>query len=260
MELEGKTVVITGASRGIGQRLAVRLGKERSNVVVNFKKDLESAQRTVAAVQEAGGKAIAVQADVADTGAVVRLVQETVDCFKSVDVLVANAAASAFKPLSQIHAHHVDKTMGITVQGFLDLVRTSAPHMPPGGRILAISGWDSFRVLPAHGLLGAAKAAMETIVKYLAVELGPAGITSVGLCPGPIDTDSFRLYAGDQWDWYERTWLGLTPSGRFPTPEDFAEIMAFLCSPGSALINGQTIIADGGLSLTTMPMRPPSGT
>jgi enoyl-[acyl-carrier protein] reductase III len=109
-------------------------------------------------------------------------------------------------------------------------------------------------MLPGHGLLGAAKAAMEALIRYMAVELGPQGITAVGLCPGPIDTDSFRTYAGDQWDAYERNWLALTPSGRFPTPEDFADIMAFLCSPGSAPINGQTIVADGGLSLSTMPM------
>ena len=93
--------------------------------------------------------------------------------------------------------------MAITVDGFLELVRASVPHMPPGGRVMAVSGWDSFRVLPGHGLLGAAKAAMETIVKYLAIELGPAGVTTVGVCPGPIDTDSVRIYAGDPWAWVE---------------------------------------------------------
>jgi enoyl-[acyl-carrier protein] reductase III len=258
MDLIGKTVLITGGSRGIGQQLALRLGREQSNVVVNFKQDAEAAARTVADVEALGGKALAVRADVADSDSVAELVSRSVERFGSLDVVVANAAASAFKSLSQIHAHHIEKTMGITVQGFLDLVRSSTPHMPAGGRILAISGWDSFRVLPGHGLLGAAKAAMETIVKYLAVELGPAGITAVGLCPGPIDTDSFRTYsartnAGQESDSYEQAWLRLTPSGRFPTPEDFAEIMAFLCSSASAPINGQTIVADGGLSLATMP-------
>jgi enoyl-[acyl-carrier protein] reductase III len=91
-------------------------------------------------------------------------------------------------------------------------------------------------------------------VKYLAIELAPQGITSVGLCPGPIDTDSFRTYAADAWDDYERNWLALTPAGRFPTPEEFAEVMAFLCSSESFVINGQTIVADGGLSLATMPI------
>jgi NAD(P)-dependent dehydrogenase (short-subunit alcohol dehydrogenase family) len=128
-----------------------------------------------------------------------------------------------------------------------------APHMPHGGRVMAVSGWDSFRVLPGHGLLGAAKAAMEAIVRYLAIELGPKGITAVGICPGPIDTDSFRYYAGDQWDLYEKNWLSLAPSRKFPTPDEIADVMVFFCSPASAAVNGQTIVVDGGLSLATMP-------
>jgi enoyl-[acyl-carrier protein] reductase III len=253
MELEGKTVVITGGSRGMGQRLAVRLGREHANVVVNFKRDAASADSTVKEVLAAGGDAVAIQADIADPEAVRNLVDGAVDRFGAIDVVVANAAASAFKPLSEIHSRHVAKTMGITIDGFLELVRAGVPHMPSGGRVVAVSGWDSFRVLPGHGLLGAAKAAMETLVRYLAIELGPNGVTTVGVCPGPIDTDSFRIYAGEQWDWYEKNWLALTPSGRFPTPDEVAEVMAFVCSPRSAAINGQTIVVDGGLSLATMP-------
>ena len=169
-------------------------------------------------------------------------------------MVVANAAASAFKPLSQIHGRHVEKTMSLTVQGFLDLVRISTPHMPRGGRVMAVSGWDSFRALPGHGLLGAAKAAMETIVKYLAIELAREGITAVGVCPGPIDTDSFRYYAGDAWDDYAKQWLAQTPSGAYPTPDEVADVMAYLVSPQATAINGQTIVVDGGLSLATMPI------
>lgn len=252
MDLAGKTILITGGSRGMGQCLARRLGTEGSNVVVNFKSDAESANRTVEEVIAAGGHAIALQADIAEVEQIDRLVKAAAERFGSIDVVVANAAASAFKPLSELRKHHVDKTMAITVHGFLFLVQASMPYMPQGSRILAVSGWDSFRVLPGHGLLGAAKAAMETLVKYLAIELSDAGITAVGLCPGPIDTDSFRTYAGDRWDLYERNWLALTPSGRFPTPDQVAEVMAFLCSPRSGAINGQTIVVDGGLSLATM--------
>ena len=253
MDLAGKTVVITGGSRGMGQRLAIRLGPEAANVVVNYRRDADAATSTVKQVEAAGGKAVAIQADVAQTEDVERLIAASVDAFGGIDVVVANAAASAFKPLSDIRAHHVQKTMSLTVTGFLDLARAATPHLGSGGRIVAVSGWDSFRALPLHGLLGAAKAAMETLVKYLAVELGPQGITAVGICPGPIDTDSFRFYAGEHWEEYERNWLALTPSGVYPTPDDVAEVMAFLCSPRSASINGQTIVLDGGLSLATMP-------
>jgi enoyl-[acyl-carrier protein] reductase III len=237
----------------MGQRLAIRVAGEGANVVVNYRRDVDAADATVAQIEQAGGKAVAVQADISDTDAVESLVSAAADRFGQVDVVVANAAASAFKPLSDIRGHHIAKTMGITVQGFLDLVRFSAPHMTQGGRIVAVSGWDSFRMLPGHGLLGAAKAAMETIVRYLAVELGSQGITAVGVCPGPIDTDSFRYYAGQAWAEYERNWLGMTPSGAYPTPDEVAEVMAFLCSPRSAAINGQTIVVDGGLSVATMP-------
>jgi len=253
MDLAGKTVLITGGSRGMGQRLAVRLGREQANVIVNYRRDSDAADATVKEVEAAGGSALAVQADIAQTEDVARLVSTAAEHYDGLDVVVANAAASAFKPLLDIHAKHVEKTMSLTVTGFLDLVRESVPHLGPGGRIVAVSGWDSFRALPGHGLLGAAKAAMETLVRYFAVELGPHGITAVGLCPGPIDTDSFRFYAGEDWDEYERNWLGLTPSGEYPVPDDVAEWLAFLCSPHSRSVNGQTIVLDGGLSLATMP-------
>ncbi|TDO51687.1 enoyl-[acyl-carrier protein] reductase III [Kribbella sp. VKM Ac-2527] len=252
--MQDKTIIITGGSRGMGQRLALKLGAEGANVVVNYRRDDAAAKLTVADIEAVGGTAIAVQADVADTAAVESMVDKVVDRFGTIDVVVANAAASAFKPLMQIRGHHIEKTMGITVQGFLDLVRASVPHMPRGSRVLAVSGWDSFRALPGHGLLGAGKAAMETIVKYLAIELAAEGVTAVGVCPGPIDTDSFRYYAGEAWDDYAKQWLAQTPSGAYPTPDEVAEVMAFLCSPRSAAINGQTIVVDGGLSLATMPI------
>ena len=254
MEMRDKTVVITGGSRGMGQRLALRVAEQGANVVVNYRRDEDAAAQTVKDIEAAGGVGLAVKADISDTEAVETLVAASVERFEGIDVVVANAAASAFKPLMDIRGHHIEKTMGITIQGFLDLVRISLPHMRPGGRVLAVSGWDSFRALPGHGLLGAAKAGMETIVKYLAIELAREGVTAVGVCPGPIDTDSFRLYAGKAWDDYAGQWLAQTPSGAYPTPDEVAEVMAFLCSPRSAAINGQTIVVDGGLSLATMPI------
>ena len=254
MEMRDKTVVITGGSRGMGQRLALRVAEQGANVVVNYRRDEDAAAQTVKDIEAAGGVGLAVKADISDTEAVETLVAASVERFEGIDVVVANAAASAFKPLMDIRGHHIEKTMGITIQGFLDLVRISLPHMRPGGRVLAVSGWDSFRALPGHGLLGAAKAGMETIVKYLAIELAREGVTAVGVCPGPIDTDSFRLYAGRAWDDYAGQWLAQTPSGAYPTPDEVAEVMAFLCSPRSAAINGQTIVVDGGLSLATMPI------
>ena len=185
-------------------------------MVVNYRRDDEAAKDTVAQIESLGGTALAVQADVAETDSVESLVDQSVERFGSLDVVVANAAASAFKPLSEIYGRHIDKTMSLTVQGFLDLVRLATPHMNDGGRVMAVSGWDSFRVLPGHALLGAAKAAMETLVKYLAIELAKDKITTVGVCPGPIDTDSFRYYAGEAWEDYAKQWLAQTPVGCLP--------------------------------------------
>lgn len=252
--MKSKTIVITGGSRGMGKCLALKLAGEGANVVVNYRRDDVSAAQAVEQIEQAGGRGLAVQADVSDPEAVELLMKQASSRFGQIDVVVANAAASAFKPLTDIRGHHIDKTMGITVQGFLDVVRLALPHMPRGGRILAMSGWDSFRVLPGHGLLGAAKAAMESIVRYLAIELAAEGVTAAGVCPGPIDTDSFRFYAGEAWDDYAKQWLAQTPSGAYPTPGEVADVMTFLCSPRSSAINGQTIVVDGGLSVATMPI------
>jgi enoyl-[acyl-carrier protein] reductase III len=254
MSSQHEVALITGGSRGMGRALAHRLAASGLHVVVNYRRDDAAAAEVVADIRAAGGHATAVQADVADPDAVAAMFEQVRDEHGRLDVLVANAAASAFKPLTEIREHHVDKTMAITVTGFLRLVQQALELMGPGGRVVAVSGWDSFRVLPGHGLLGAAKAAMEALVKYLAVELGERDVSVVGVCPGPVDTDSFRFYAGDDWDDYERHWVGQTPRGRFPGPDEIAEVLEFFASPASRWITGQTVVVDGGLSLTTMPL------
>jgi enoyl-[acyl-carrier protein] reductase III len=246
-------VVITGASRGIGKECALQMAREGATVVVNYKSNADAAQEVVGEARQAGGAALAVQADVAEPDEVSRLFDTVRSEFGRVDAVVANAAASAFKPLADIKPHHLDKTFALTIGGFVGLVQGAVPLMTGGGRVVAVSGWDSFRALPGHGLLGAAKAALESMVRQLAVELGPQGIVVAGVCPGPIVTDSFRIYAKDSWDLYEKTWLPYSPLGRFGSPEEIATIVAFLASSQNTWITGQTIVADGGLSLTTMP-------
>src|SRR6476619_3479827 len=132
MSMQDKTVIITGGSRGMGQKLALKLGAEKANVVVNYRRDDEAAKDTVAQIEALGGADLAVQADVGETESVESLVDQSVDRFGTLDVVVANAAASAFKPLSEIYGRHIDKTMSLTVQGFLDLVRLATPHMNEG--------------------------------------------------------------------------------------------------------------------------------
>lgn len=248
-----KVVIITGASRGIGKQCALQMASEGASVVVVFKRNEQAAADVVAEAGRSGGRGLAVQADVAEPDEVGRLFEMVRSEFGRVDAVVANAAATAFKPLLEIRPHHLDKTFSLTIGGLMSLVQGAAGLMSDGGRVVAVSGWDSFRALPGHGLLGAAKAAMESLVRQWAVELGPQGVIVSGVCPGPIVTDSFRIYAKDEWDVYEKAWLPYSPLGRFGEPHEIAKIIAFLASTDNTWITGQTIIADGGLSLTTMP-------
>lgn len=249
---ERPVALVTGGSRGIGRATSMRLAAANHHVVINFRRNAEAAQTVVNEVQATGGSASAVQADLGIYDDVVQLLDRIRREHGRLDVLVANAAASAFRELNKLENRHVEKTFAITVNGFLGLVREANDLLVDGGRVVAVSGWDSFRVLPGHGLLGAAKAAMETLVRYLAVELAPRGILVVGVSPGPVDTDSFRFYASEEWDDYSEEWLPRTPLGRFPGPDEIAAIIDFLASPANSWITGQTIVADGGLSLTTM--------
>lgn len=254
MKFQGKVVLITGASRGIGRETALLFGREGARVVINYKKNQEAAEEVAAQVRAAGGEALLAQADIEDQTQIEAMFATIREAYGRVDVLVANAAATAFKPLTAIKDYHLEKTFKLTVHGFLFLTQHAAAMMPEGGRVIAVSGWDSFRFMQGHGVLGAAKAAMEAMVRYLAVELGPRGINVTGICPGPIETDSFKIYAKSEWEYYERTWLPYTPSRRFGQPGEIAEIIGFLASPASSWITGQTIVADGGLSLTTHPL------
>jgi enoyl-[acyl-carrier protein] reductase III len=250
-----RAVLITGGTRGIGRALALALAPEGHTVLVSYRSDDDAAAATVQAVQDLGGRAIAIKADLREPGggaSVVKRVKSEVD---HLDGFVANAASSAFKQLSEIHAHHVEKTFALTMSSFLEITRGLTPLLSPGGRILAVSGWDSFRMLPGHGLLGAAKAALETLVSYLAVELAGQEVTAIGVAPGPVDTDSFRIYGGEQWDTFNEEWSRRTPLGAIAKPEDLAPVLAFLLRPEARWFNGYTLVADGGLSLTTMPIQ-----
>lgn len=156
-----------------------------------------------------------VRADLGEPLAIAAMFARITAAEPRLDVLVANAAATAFKPLLEAKAHNLAQTFAITVAGFLDLAQRAAALMPPGSSIVAVSGFDAIRVIERHGILGPAKAALESLVRYLAVELAPRGIRVNGVSPGYIDTDSARFYAGDDFESRDRlAWTAQTPLGR----------------------------------------------
>jgi enoyl-[acyl-carrier protein] reductase III len=180
--------------------------------------------------------------------------------FGHLDILVTNAAATVFRPILELKEYNVQRTFQITIIGAI-LAAQEAVKLMQGrsGKIVTVSAFGSFRTLPGYALLGSAKAALESLTKYLACELAPHGITVNSVCPGLVDTDSARLYGGEEYKNFERSLVEATPKKRVGTPEDVAKVIAFLCSDEAEWICGQTIIVDGGMTLTTPYLeRPPS--
>jgi len=262
MRFSGKVALVTGSSQGIGRAVALRFAAEGARVAINYRSGRERAEAVVGEASRLGGgaEAFAVQADVGDPVAVRDMFRAVADRFGgALDFLVFNAAATTFRPLLEQKERNIDRTFGLTVRGFLLAVQEAVPLMEGRrGRIVTISGIDSLRALSGHGLLGSAKAALETLTMYLARELGPRGISVNGINPGLVETESSKLYAGGEEGWarYVRDVVPDTPAGRLGRPEDMAAVAAFLCSEDADFIRGQTLLVDGGLLSASVASRP----
>jgi enoyl-[acyl-carrier protein] reductase III len=250
----GQVALVTGSSRGIGRATALLLARRGADVVVHYRRDEAAAQAVCSEARAAGVQATALRADLRDQEAVAALLAQVGSQFGRLDLLVANAASTAFKPLLDLAPHNIGMTLDTSVQSLLTLVRSAVPLLQGrSGNIVTVSGFDTLRCLPGHGLLGAAKAAVEMLTRYLAVELAPLGINANCVVPGFVATDSARLWA----DTHEpggyaaaaAEWVKRTPRGRVGEAEDIARVIALLCSADARWITGQVIVADGGLTL-----------
>jgi len=242
---------VTGGSRGIGRAIVERLARDGFDVAFNYRRDDAAAADAERAVRAAGRTAVALKADLGDPGQVVGMLDaldaETTD----VRIFVANAAATAFKPLLETKPHHVEKTYAITIGAFLQVVQRLAPRMGEGGRIVSLSGMDTHRYVAGHGILASAKAALEALTRYLAVELGPRGITVNAVNPGYVETDSVTMYLQDaqgRQDFLDEI-AGSTPLRALGTPDEVASCVAWLCSREADWMQGQVIYLDGGIFL-----------
>ena len=181
-----------------------------------------------------------------------RLFARVREAFGGLDIFVANAAATAFKPLMELQEHHLEKTFAITLKSFVLAAQLAAELMRGRpGKMVTVSGIDARRYIPLHGALAAAKGALEVLTTYLACELAGQGITVNGVNPGLVDTDAAHVFGEEVYRLLAKNIVTYTPLKRVGTPDDIAKVVAFLCSDDAAWICGQTLMVDGGLSLTS---------
>ncbi len=243
--------LVTGGSRGIGRAIVERLARDGADVAFIYRRDEEAAGAVTSAVRALGRRCVALRADLGNPGEVAAALAQLDAELGPIDVFVANAAATAFKPLLEVRPHHVEKTFAITIGSFLQIVQHIAPRMGEGGRIVTISGMDTHRFVAGHGVLAGAKSALETFTRYLAVELGPRGITVNAVNPGYVATDSVELYLGDpetKRAFYEEV-EACTPLRAIGEASEVADLVAFLCSTQATWMQGQVLYLDGGVFL-----------
>jgi 3-oxoacyl-[acyl-carrier protein] reductase len=239
--------LVTGASKGIGAAIARQLAAAGAAMVVNYAGSRTGAESVVGEITAAGGKALAVQADVAKTEEVQRLVAQTIKAFGAPDILVNNAGVYEFAPLEEVTPQSFHRQFDINVLGLLQVTQETAKHIgPKGGSFINISSVVSQLNLPGSSVYAATKAAVDSITRVLAKELGGRNIRINAINPGVIETEGTRtqgVIGGD----FEKQAISQTPLGRIGQPDDVAKVAVFLASDDSGWISGETILAAGGL-------------
>ena len=251
LPFSGKTALVTGSGRGIGRAIALNLARNGADVVVNFFRNRPPAEETAAQIEKLGRRALLVKADVGDLDDLNRLFDETGQAFGGLDIFVHNAASGYNRPALEQKPKGWDWTMNINARSLLFAAQRAAPLMEKrgGGSIVSISSPGSNRVLPDYVVVGASKAAIESLTRYLAVELAPKNIIVNAVSPGIVETEALKHFdALDDQNVIQKA-IAATPAGRLVTPEDVAEVVGFLCTPAAAMIRGQVIVVDGGYTL-----------
>lgn len=245
---EGRVAVVTGAGRGIGRAIALRLAESGSHVVVNYYVNREAAEKTAAEVRSRGVRAHLFQADMKDPAQIRALFDEVGGIFGGLDILVSNAASGVFRDAGALTAKHWDWMMHTHPRAFLLCAQAALPLMRGRrGRIVAVSSIGSQRTIPSYAGMGAAKAALESLTRYLAVEYAPLGVAVNAVSGGAVSTTSWTEMP--EADAALADIARRTPAGRVATPEDIAAAVLFLCGPDADMIRGQVLVVDGGYSL-----------
>ena len=242
MSFDGASVLVTGGSRGIGKSIALRfasLGAKR--VAIGYMRGDRAAEETASELESAGAEPVLVRGNVPS-----QRIADEVAALGPLDVLVHAAATGVIRPALETVDKHWDWTLSANARALLSLTRAAAPSMPRGSSVVGISSLGSTRVLADYTLVGVSKAALEALVRYLAVELAPRGIRVNAVSAGVVETGALEHFPNR-----EAMLEGgaRNPAGRLVEPEDVAACVTFLCSPDAEMIRGHTLVVDGGWSL-----------
>lgn len=245
-KLTGKVAVVTGASKGIGAAIAKALAAEGASVVVNYASSQAGADAVVAAITQAGGKAIAVRGDVSKATDAQGIIDSAIETYGRLDVLVNNSGVYAFSPLEEINEEHFHQHFNVNVLGLLLVTQAAAKHLGEGASIINIGSVVSRITPPGSAVYTGTKGAVDAITGVLARELGPRKIRVNTINPGMIETEGTKD-AGFIGSDIETALVGQTPLGRVGQPEDIAKVAVFLASDDAGWLTGEQLLTGGGL-------------
>ncbi len=246
-EFEGKVALVTGGTKGIGKSIAMMLAEGGANVVVNYLRSRNSAEETVEQLHQFGGEHHAVRCNIGNHEKMHKVYDEIREKYGRLDILISNAALGLFTSAMELNEKAWHLSMDTNALAFLKGVQLARDMMPDGSKIVALSSLGSVRHIPGYAAIGASKAAIETLTRYLAFELAPRRINVNTVSGGFIDTDALKGFPSYQGMLEEV--VRRTPYDRVGTPEEVAEVVVFLCSDRSRWVTGQIIVVDGGYSL-----------
>jgi enoyl-[acyl-carrier protein] reductase III len=246
--LAGRTALVTGAARGIGCAIARKLARAGCDVVVNYYNSHDEAERLCDELRGLGRRALAVKASVGIPDSVEELFAEVGRQFARLDIVVSNAASGVLRPALDMNLKHWRWCMETNAFALNLLARHAVPMMGEGGRIVAITSLGSVRAMPNYAFIGASKAALESLVRSLAQELGPRGIRVNAVSAGVVETDALAHFPNR--DELIASFRARSPAGPVLTAQDVAGAVYLLCLPEAGMINGHTLFVDGGFAIS----------
>lgn len=248
IDLQDRFALVTGGSRGIGKAIALSLADAGAHVAVNYLRQSSRAKETAEEIRSRDKESIAIKANVADGEDIEKMFGEIKREFGRLDILISNAASGVMRSALELTPRHWQWTMDINAGTLLPLVQQAVKIMPaPGGKIVAVSSLGAIRAIPNYTAVGASKAALESLVRHISLELAPRGININSISAGIVDTEALKHFPNRE-EMLSGT-AARTPAGRLTAPQDVADAVLFLVSPLADMIHGQSIVVDGGYSI-----------